>query len=62
MPIDLLNSYSSIIKSDVNKILQSVDIRIGVFFMLCALAMVLSDEGAKEQQPPAMLVRLKSLD
>ena len=31
-------------------------------FVLCALAMVLSDEGAKEQQPPAMLVRLKSLD
>lgn len=29
---------------------------------LCTLAMVLSDEGAKEQQPPAMLVRLKSLD
>ena len=34
----------------------------GGALVLCALAMVLSDEGAKEQQPPAMLVRLKSLD
>ena len=38
-----------------------VETQIGLF-ILCALAMVLSDEGAKEQQPPAMLVRLKSLD